>query len=288
MANDSALERLELTLTSPRPRAPTTVTSYLSTAGRFLTWLNGNLSPDEMDVRRYFAELRSSGQKESSLAQTFVILKTLYQANNWDWPFTERDKPEAPMEYLTRAFTYEEVAQLIMNRDRYTHNECFYLAMASTYALRRIELARISSKDLKNGTIFIDTAKKGEKRTHLIPEEILPYVNAYHPREHNVSPMSATFRRMMVKGLGKARAGYGWHCFRHTLDTVLPSACAKADIPLTFVGYFLRWSRKTWGMRILGAQMAGVYARPEILSDDPFYIDRQIFSVHPFLSLWQQ
>ncbi|MBA7471433.1 hypothetical protein ES707_06739 [subsurface metagenome] len=286
MEKEKALENLKLILTSPNPRPPSTVTSYLSSSNLFLTWLDGKLPPDDMDVRRYFVNRRSLGQKESTLSKTFQVLKRLFEANEWEWKFTNRDRPEVPVEYITPAFTQGEVAQLIRKRDLYTHNECFYLATASVYGPRRIELARIGPKSIRGNSLFVDTAKKGEKRTHLIPEELMPYFKAYHPREHNVSALSATFNRVVKKAGLPQRKGYGWHTFRHTLDTLLPTACAKADIPLTFVGYFLRWSRKSWGARILGAAMAGAYARPEILSDDPFYIDKQIFSVHPFLPLW--
>jgi len=34
--------------------------------------------------------------------------------------------------------------------------------------------------------------------------------------------------------------------------------------------------------------MLGVYAHPEVLSTDPFYVDRLIYTVHPFLSLWEE
>lgn len=94
------------------------------------------------------------------------------------------------------------------------------------------------------------------------------------------------FDRICKKGLGEKKKGYGWHCFRTTLDTLLPIALAKADKPLTLVGYFLRWSRRSTGARFLGTPMGGVYARPEILSADPFFVDREVFEVHPFLPLW--
>lgn len=287
MEKEVALQNLKLVLSSPNPRPPSTVTSYLSCANRFLTWLD-KLPPGDMDVRRYFLYLRSLDQKESTLAKTFQVLKKLFEANEWEWKFSSRDRPEVPVEYTTPAFTPDEVAKLIRNRDLYTHNECFYLAIASIYGPRRVELARVGPWSIRGNTIFIDTAKKGEKRAQLIPEELMPYIKAYHPRKHNVSALSATFHRIVKKAGIPSRKGYGWHTFRHTLDTLLPTACAKADIPLTFIGYFLRWSRKSWGAKILGATMAGAYARPEILSNDPFYIDRQILSVHPFLGFWKE
>ena len=286
MGMQNELENLKLVLTSPRPRAPSTLTGYLSTANNFLTWLGDRIPPDEMDLRRYFVERRNQGDKEGTLRTRFAVLQKLYESNHWDWPFKKEDRPEASSESDTPAFTREEVEQLIKNRDLYSKGERFYLAIATIYAPRRIELARIKKWDIKGNTLYIDTAKKGEKRTHLIPDEIMPYIEAYRAQENNVSTLSAMFDRICKKGLGKTKKGYGFHSFRRTLDTLLPGALAKVDKPLTLIGYFLRWSRRSTGAKYLGTQMAGVYARPEILSEDPFFVDREVFQVHPFLPLW--
>ena len=284
-ANES-LENLKLVLTSPRPRSPDTLTGYLSVARQFLAWLGDRVPPAEMDLRRYFLKRRDEGISDSTLRTTFAVLQKLYSANHWDWPLVKEDRPEAPPEGTTPAFTREEVEQLIKNRELYSKGECFYLAIATIYAPRRIELARIKKRYIKGDTLYIDTAKKGEKRTHLIPVEIMPYVEAYRPQEKNVRTLSFMFDRICEKGLGESKKGYGWHSFRTCLDTLLPTALAKADKPLTLVGYFMRWSRRSTGTRFLGTAMGGVYARPEILSEDPYFIDREVFEVHPFLPLW--
>jgi hypothetical protein len=249
-----------------------------------------------MDLRRYFLYRREQGISEGSLRTYYAVLEKLYKANRkvnpatgevaWDWPLESGDRPEAPSVATTPAFTREEVTELIKNRELYSKGECFYLAIATIYAPRRIELARIKKRDIKDHTIYIDTAHGGEKRTQLIPDEIMPYIEAYHPKEHNVRALTFMFDRICVKGLGEHKQDYGWHSLRRTLDTLLPIALAKADKPLTLVGYFMRWNRKSTGARFLGAPMGGVYARPEIMSSDPYFADREVFSVHPFLPLW--
>jgi hypothetical protein len=280
------LENLKLVLMSPRPRAPSTLTNYLSIAGQFLTWLGNRLPPGEMDLRRYFLHRRDEGISDSSLRTTFAVLQKLYRANHWKWPLEKEDRPDLSSEVTTPAFTREEVEQLIQKRELYSKGERFYLAIATIYAPRRIELARIKKRDIKGNTIYIDTAKGGEKRTHLIPDEIVPYIEAYHPKEHSVRALTFMFDRICKKGLGENKRDYGWHSFRRTIDTLLPIALAKADKPLTLVGYFLRWSRKSVGARFLGTPMGGVYARPEVMSSDPFFVDKEVFAVHPFLPLW--
>jgi len=280
------LENLKLVLTSPRRRAPDTLTTYLSIANQLLTWLGNRIPPDELDLRRYFAQRREEGISDNSFRTWFQALKQLYEANRWEWPLKSTDRPEASEVVGKPPFTKEEVIKLISKREEYTHNECFYLALATIYCPRRIELARITGKSIKDNTIYIETAKKGRKITHLIPDEIMPYIKAYHPREHNVSSLSATFHRICLKGLGKVKPGYGFHSFRTTNSTLIPIGLAKADKPLTLWGEFMGWSKKSIGAAFFGTPMAGVYGRPEIVSSDPFYVDREVFTVHPFLELW--
>ena len=283
---DEPLENLKLVLTSPRRRSPDTLTSYLSIAGQYLKYLGDRLPPDEMSLRRYFAERKDGGISDNSLRIWFQALKKLYGANHWEWPLSPDDRPEASEAVGKPPFTKEEVIQLISKRDEYTHNELFYLALSTIYCPRRIELARITVRSIKDNTIYIETAKKGRKITHLIPDEIMPIILAYKPGEKNVSTLSATFHRICLKGLGKVRPGYGFHSFRATNSTLIPIGLAKADKTLTLWGEFMGWSKKTIGTTFFGTPMAGVYGRPEMVSPDPFYVDKEVFEVHPFLPLW--
>jgi len=280
------LENLRLVLSSPRPRAPGTLTGYLSVAGQFLDWLGDKIPPDDMDLRRYFLKRRDEGIGENTLRTDFAKLKKLYLANHWDWIFVTEDRPEAPPETNTPAFTREEVGELIKNRELYSKGERFYLAIATLYAPRRIELARIKKRDIKDNTLRIDTAKHGEKRTHLIPDEIMPYIEAYRPRENNVSSLSAMFNRICKKGLGEKKKGYGWHSFRRCLITLLISSLAQNNLPITLGAEYMRWSRRTIGAAFLGSITAATYVRQEARSDDPYYVDKLILSAHPFLPLW--
>ena len=280
------LENLRLVLSSPRPRAPSTLTGYLSVASQFLAWLGDKIPPDDMDLRRYFLKRRDEGISENTLRTDFAKLKKLYLANHWNWTFVAEDRPEATSEPNTPAFTKEEVSKLIKNRELYSKGERFYLAIATVYAPRRIELARIKKRDIGDNTLRIDTAKHGEKRTHLIPDEIMPYIKAYRPRENNVSSLSAMFDRICKKGLGEKKKGYGWHSFRRCLITLLISSLAQNNLPITLGAEYMRWSRRTIGAAFLGSITAATYVRQEARSDDPYYVDKLILSAHPFLPLW--
>jgi hypothetical protein len=41
-------------------------------------------------------------------------------------------------------------------------------------------------------------------------------------------------------------------------------------------------------VRYGGVSMVGIYRHPEILDTDPYGNDKVIYSVHPFLPLWQK
>jgi len=251
-----------------------------------LDWLGDKIPPDDMDLRRYFLKRRDEGIGENTLRTEFAELKKLYLANHWDWTFVTEDRPETPTEINTPAFTREEVSELIKNRELYSKGERFYLVIATIYAPRRIELARIKKRDIRDNTLRIDTAKHGEKRTHLIPDEIIPYIEAYRPRENNVSSLSAMFDRICKKGLGEKKRGYGWHSFRRCLITLLISSLAQNNLPITLAAEYMRWSRKTIGAAFLGSITAATYVRQEAMSDDPYYADKLVLSSHPFLPLW--
>lgn len=260
----------------------------MSIGSRYLDWLEGRIPPSEMDLHRYFAYRRDQGIGESSLRTTFAVLQKLYQANRWDWPLVSENFLEAPLKVNTPAFTREEVEQLILNRGLYSKGERFYLALATIFAPKRIDLARIKNRDIKNQSIHIDTEKRGEKRKHLIPGEIMPYIEAYRPRERNVSTLSAMFGRICEKGLGGERHGYGWESIRYTIDKLLPEALEKANKPVALVGYFLSWNRRTTDTKFLVVPMGGLCVYPEPLSEDCFLIDREIFQVHPFIPYWRK
>lgn len=284
---NESLDALRLTLSSPRKRAPGTLSSYMSTASIFLTWLEDHIPPSEMDLRRYFLAREEEGISARTRATEFSQIKKLFEANSWPWPFTKEDRPVAEGKPFAPAFTPGEVLQIIAGRENYSPQENFYLALASTYAPRREEIGRITKRDIREHTVMIRTVKRGQQREHLIPEEIAPIVATWRPKERGARAISYSFQRIMEKsGLGR-RPGWGFHCFRRTLETLLITNLAKNDYPISMAGEYLRWSKERIGYSFLGTPMAGVYSHPEAVSGDPFYLDRVVFSVHPFLPAYR-
>jgi len=280
------LENLRLVLSSPRKRAPGTLSGYLSTSSIFLTWLGDRVPPSDKDLRRFFLAREEQGISPRSRATAFVQLKKLFEANDWPWPFKKEDKPVSDDEPFAPAFRPDEVLQLIAAREKLTPQENFYLALAITYGPRCGEVARVRGRDIRDGTIIINTEKRGQRRQHLIPEVILPVISSWRPRERGSRAISYSFQRILEKsGLGK-RPGWGFHSIRRTLLTLLITNLAKNDYPPSWAAEYMRWSKKSIGAIFLLSSTAGIYAHSEVLSTDPFELDRVVFSIHPFLQAY--
>lgn len=283
-------ESLLLALSSPRERAKGTIDSYLLTATKFLRFAGNDTIPGEQELRKYFLQRRKEGINERTLRKEFVQLKKLYLSNHWDWPFSRDDQPEPKEAATAPAFTLEEIAMLIGARDEYSRPETFYLAVSTTWGPRREEILNIKRRDYDSEVIAIKLAKRrtGVKLIrHIIPEEIKPILLDYHPRLKTAVSLSYAFQAILLKsGLGK-KEGYGFHSVRRSLRTLLEWNLAKDGLPLSLVADFMGWSPAAKGIVYGGSAMLGVYSHPEILSSDPFGVDKLVLKHHPFLSLWK-
>ena len=284
--NNPLLEALSQRLSGTRQRAPGTVTTYMDTAKRFLAWAN-DAPMDRTTVDKFFAWRRDNGVSERTLKKEFFHLKKLFTANKLSWDFDKEDVPLSEDDPRQPAFTEAHINQLIMAQDRYTDAERFYLAVSTTFGCRREELSRINKRMVDRESIVILTAKHGLKRRHLIPEVIRPVFEGYHMKEHTPGAISTMFRRIVKKAeLDLDGDRWGWHSCRRCLDTLADYFLAKNDLPPSLWADFVGWAKSSRGIKYTGAAMAGVYAHPEIMSDDPYYIDRLIYPVHPFLKTW--
>jgi len=284
---ETELENLKLILTSPRERAPGTIVSYLQTARTFLTFFGDGGPPTDKDYRRFFIRRREKGISERTLAKEFVQLNKLAIANNWPWPFTADDRPVAEEEPFAPAFTPEEIQTLILARDKYSKGEAFYLAVSTAWGLRREEMIRIRKRDYNELTIKIKTAKHGRRVEHLIPDEINPILQGFHPKLTDVNSLSYMFYRILKKAGIDRRKGYGWHSIRRILRTALEWSLAENRLPLSLVADYMGWSKTQKGIVYGGSPMLGLYFHPEAMSSDPHAIERKMLEVHPFLKFWK-
>lgn len=280
-----ALERLEERLSSPRLKAPGTISSYLITGANFLKKLKDTQAPTESDFRQYFIRRRREGISEVTLRKEYFHLQKLARANKWDWPFERDDTPYDEERKKFPVMRRESVEQLIKAKGILTKAERFYLAVATTWIVRRVELSTIKKVDFDGETIFIHTAKHGKKARHLIPDVLKPIFADYRPKAHSPSALSLMFLRISRKAGLVLRPKEGWNSIRYSLNTIL-----EKSLPRRVLADFSHWktitnpdSNEERGPR--GEDMIEHYRRPEILDDDPYYADKIVYSVHPFLTL---
>lgn len=227
---------------------------------------------DRDDVIRYLTWLREHGYRQSSIDVMLRPVKLLAQVQGWTFP--RLAMPRVRDSDISRpAFSYEEVCQMIRRgKEVLSARELAYLALSSTYGLRREELSHLARID---GTVTVKTVKGGPVTTHLVPEEIKPYVAGYE--RSGVRYMSAVFRRITAKlGIGSPQERYGWHAVRRALATEL----LYTDVSLVNLVRFMRWSDASLKG---GFGMLAIYGKR-----NQHEIDRSIFAVHPFLRVWTE
>ena len=297
-----AIEKLIERLSSPRLRAPGTLSSYIVTGNNFLEGLKDSKTPTDSDFRQYFIRRRREGISERTLRKEFFHVKKLALANDWPWPFEADDTPYPEDEAQSHPLQPEQVEQLIKAREKLSPAERFYLAVATTWIVRREDLSRIKKRDfeldvvtnpqsstrIKDGQNFftIHHSKHGRIVKHIIPEALKVIFNDYRPKKHNPASLSLMFKRICKKAGLEHQMGWGWHGIRHTLTTMIAATLPKNSIDPALIADYSGWSRKSMGGFFGGVAMVGVYRHPEILDTDPYGIDKVIYSIHPFLPLW--
>ena len=283
-----ALEKLVECLSSPRLRAAGTITSYLVTGANFLSGLKDNQVPTDSDFRRYFIRRRQENISERTLRKEFFCLKKLALANDWNWPFTSDDTPYPEEETQLPALKQAEVEQLIKARAKLSKAERFYLAVATTWIVRREGMSRIKKRDYDGETFIIHHARQGRRAKHLIPDSLKQVFADYRPREHNPSALSIMFRRICAKAGLEHKRGSGWDSISYSLNTLLKDECLPQDrlSPSLLDDYAYR-EKKSSG-RHAKTDMNEDYRHPEILDTDPYGLDKVVYSVHPFLPLWEK
>jgi hypothetical protein len=136
-------------------------------------------------------------------------------------------------------------------------------------------------------TLIIPGVKHDRTIKHLIPQILRPLFSDYRLKEHKAVAMSQIFHRIIEKSELQLEAGYGWNSFRRTITTMAEKLfLPKNDIPASLWSDYTGWAKRTAGEKFFNSAMAGYYSHTEILDQDPYWIDKQIYAVHPFLKTW--
>jgi integrase len=224
------------------------------------------------DVIRYLSCLREEGYRQSSIDVMVRPLKLLAQIQGWSFPRLVMPKVR-DVDIRRPILSHEEVCRMIRRgKEVLSARELAYLALSSTYGLRREELTSLGRID---GKVTVETVKGGPVTIHLVPDEIRPYLAGYE--RTGVRYMSFVFRRMINRlDISLPGENYGWHAIRRSLATEL----LYRDVSLINVVRFMRWSDGS----VKGEfGMLAIYGKR-----NQEEVDRSVFRVHPFLPIWSE
>lgn len=227
---------------------------------------------DRDDVIRYLSCLREQGYRQSSINVMVRPLKLLAQIQGWTFPRLAMPKVRDG-DIRRPILSYEHVYLMIRRgKEVLSARELAYLALSTTYGLRREELSSLGRID---GRVTVETVKGGPVTIHLVPDEIRPYLGGYE--RTGVRYMSFVFKRIIEKlGISLDEGNYGWHAIRRSLATEL----LYRDVSLINVVRFMRWSDGS----VKGEfGMLAIYGKR-----NQEEVDRSVFKVHPFLPIWSE
>jgi hypothetical protein len=271
---DRAIEVLARSMSEGiSPRTPATIRVFMGHARTFLDRV-GDTTPGEQEVMDWIAYCRRTRKAVSYQNLGFFAVKALYLANGWPWPSSLSRGPRSPQPYelQARGMPVEEIKRLISWAKRSgSPQDRFYLALSTTYGLRREEMKRMNPEDIRPGPpldlLLIKTGKHGRARWHEIPGEIKPLIAVYTPSPVSLSTLSNLLVRMCH--LAKVDC-YGWHGIRRTLANVLEPELGEINLTS-----FMRWSTS-----------GRMGARYTLSSRSEREVDQKAFGANIFLREW--
>ncbi len=194
------------------------------------------------------------------------------------WDMGKRAAPRVDSkDVVAPALEVEEIRALVDSArgGKLGQDEAAFLALAVTFGLRREELCRIAPEhiDFSQKTVHILTCKGGDERTHLIPEQILPWLVEHDfSRLYSLWDLWRIYRQIEDKSGVAHRENAGWHSIRRQLDTLLTEM-----LPEPMVKSFMRWRMAS------SSDMTLRY-----YSKDTREVDVAVYKVHPFLQFFDE
>lgn len=278
MNTDDAIRNLETHMatfgTTHGPVAAHSLYQYLLLSRRFLDGAGGN-------PEGYIAQFVAGFHSQNSRRFAYYVIRRLFEANGWPWLTGNR----APWkgQVIAPMLSVEDIELLISVRDSLQPRDVGYLALSTTYGLRRGEMASMRQENFANGRMSVQTLKHGMFRDHMLPREISPYVRAV--QRLDPSQVSISFQRMCRAAYLETEPRAGFHSIRRALITELLKDCSPVAVSV-----FLGWKRPKFFataaeeemLSPLVASVMGTYAR--MTTRD---VDEEIFGKHPFLHLWR-
>lgn len=273
-----------------------TRTLFMRFAQDFLDYADVNFSREA--ISSYIEHLRKQHHYSDGSANfAFRVVRTLFSRNEsllqeegFEWPFRRGESPQIREDRIQAPALHPDVireAILAVKEEGFPEEKAF-LALSSTYGLRRVEMVQLEGQDirLKDKTIHIATAKHGRERTHLIPEAIVPYLTSYDFSQRRSENFVFTLWYHIEHRIGLPHTNQvGWHSIRRTLNTLL-----EPNVSRNTLNSFMRWKQRTssdMSFRYSAMKFVGREGSTTQVVGDALTGDKQVFDVHPFLEYWQ-
>ena len=265
--------------------------AYLKVAGDFLDFANG--STERETILAFLEKVKKKkNYSQSSLNLVFRVIRTLFNRNDIEWPFAQGEAPRIREESMNVP-ALNPVTIIRMIEAVKTSAEASwkaFLALSTTYGVRRIEMCQLKNKDIriKDMTIHVETTKHGRERTHILPDSIVPYLEGYD-FDQEISEFSMTliwYRLEQLIDLDHIDR-VGWHSIRRTVNTLLGK-----KLPELTVKSFMRHKQATSSNMTYRYSAVKFVGEPEDTVEvvgGAAQTDQDVFAsgVHPFVDYWR-
>ncbi len=289
---------------------------YARLAEEFLDWL-GSRQPDSEAAQKYIVHLRKETYADGTLLKVWNVLARFYKVNNLPWKFKRGESPVIrEQDVYAPALAAEDISAMVdcvLERTPAlkvipTAAHRAFLCLSTVWGMRRVEMSTVTpdylqvysrltkgiagtlnTPQLMAGTLFVETAKKGRQRYHVIPDFIMPHLTAWgFSQPVSVGLLSQLFTdlKAMIGLTGPSSMDLGWHGIRRS------SVQAAFDAGFTDpqINSYYRWKRSSNNMALRYATTRIVgrsEERKEVGSGDRD-IDLAFYARHPFVQFWKE
>ncbi|MBU1066996.1 site-specific integrase [Patescibacteria group bacterium] len=269
---------------------------YIRFVQDFLDYANGNFSREV--IGKYMNHLRNQhNYSDGSVNLVFRVIRTMVsrsaktlEEEGFVWPFRRGESPQIREDRIQApALDPDTIGEAIVAvKEDGSPEEKAFLAISTTYGLRRVEMVQLDGQDirLKDKTIHIATAKHGRERTHLIPEVIVPYLASYDFSQKRSDNFVFTLWYRIEHRINLPHIDQvGWHSIRRTLNTLL-----EPHVSRNTLNSFMRWKQRTssdMSFRYSAIKFVGKRGETTKVVGDALTGDNQVFEAHPFLEFWR-
>lgn len=232
-------------------------------------------------IRSYLAWMSRENYKSNSWNFYYYVIKTVVtRVFGQEWPIAEGPQQVDEDDLIRPIFSLSGIKSMIekVKSGGIEQGDLTRFAISTTFGIRRVEFTDQVPEDIskKNSTFRVHTAKHGDVRTHILPDEIKPYLYPDSLEPMQDWEVTESFKRIARLCGVPTNERYGWHSCRRRLVTYFDDM----KMPEEEIYKFMRWKRrKTILHRYIVRSPQEADRR---LAD----VDLSFFRVHPFLPVW--